>query len=49
MAAFKQDLMSESPKMRRAGSTDVSDLEITVNALTSIAEPHDAVDRSCPW
>jgi hypothetical protein len=38
--------LSESgglPKMRRAGRTDVSDLKVSVNALTLASEPLDAV------
>jgi hypothetical protein len=29
--------------MRRAGRTDVSDLQVTVNELTPVSEPLDAV------
>ena len=43
VAAVKQDLIGELPKMRRAGRTDVSDLKVSVNALTPIAEPLYAV------
>jgi len=43
VAAVKRDLISELPKMRRAGRTDVSDLRVTVNELTPIAEPLYAV------
>jgi len=43
VAAVKRDLISELPKMRRAGRTDVSDLRVTVNALTPVAEPLYAV------
>jgi hypothetical protein len=38
--------LSESgglPKMRRAGRTDVSDLKVSVNALTPVLEPLYAV------
>ena len=34
VAAVKRDLIVELPKMRRAGRTDVSDLAVSVNALT---------------
>jgi len=43
VAAVKRDLISELPKMRRAGRTDVSDLRVTVNELTPVAEPLYAV------
>jgi hypothetical protein len=43
VAAVKRDLISDLPKMRRAGRTDVSDLRVTVNALTPVAEPLYAV------
>ena len=38
VAAVKQDLLSELPKMCPAGRTDVSELNVTANALTPIAE-----------
>ena len=44
IAAVKQDLIAELPKMRRSGRTDVSDLKVTVNALTPVSEPLYAVD-----
>jgi hypothetical protein len=34
VAAVKRDLIGELPKMRRAGRTDVSDLAVSINALT---------------
>jgi hypothetical protein len=43
VAAVKRDLIGELPKMRRAGRTDVSDLAVSVNALTPVSEPLDAV------
>lgn len=43
VAAVKRDLIGELPKMRRAGRTDVSDLRVTVNALTPVSEPLYAV------
>jgi len=39
LAAVKRDLIAELPKMRRAGRTDVSDLVVSVNALTPVSEP----------
>ena len=39
VAAVKRDLIGELPKMRRAGRTDVSDLEVSVSALTPVSEP----------
>jgi len=39
IAAVKRDLIDELPKLRRAGRTDVSDLQITLNALTPVSEP----------
>jgi hypothetical protein len=43
VAAAKRDLIGELPRMRRAGRTDVSDLQITMNALTPVSEPLYAV------
>lgn len=43
VAADRRDLISELPKMRRAGRTDVNDLKVTVNALTPVSEPLYAV------
>ena len=43
VAAVKRDLIGELPRMRRAGRTDVSDLAVSVNALTPVAEPLYAV------
>jgi hypothetical protein len=43
VAAVKRDLIGELPKMQRAGRTDVSDLRVTVNALTPVSEPLYAV------
>ena len=38
VAAVKRDLIGELPKMRRTGRTDVSDLAVSVNALTPVSE-----------
>lgn len=38
IAAVKRDLIAVLPKMRRAGKTDVSDLQISFNALTPVSE-----------
>ena len=43
VAAVKRDLIGELPKMRRAGRTDVSDLAVSVNAVTLVSEPLYAV------
>ena len=43
VAAVERDLIEELPKMRRAGRTDVSDLKVSVNALTPVSEPLYAV------
>ena len=43
VAAVKRDLIGGLPKMRRAGRTDVSDLQVSVNALTPVSEPLYAV------
>lgn len=43
IAAVKRDLIDELLKLRRAGRTDVSDLQITLNALTPVSEPLYAV------
>jgi hypothetical protein len=43
VAAVKRDLIDELPKLRRAGRTDVSDLQVTLNALTPVSEPLYAV------
>ena len=43
VAAVKRDLIDELPKMRRAGRTDVSDLKVSVSALTPVSEPLYAV------
>ena len=43
VAAVKRDLIGELPKMRPAGRTDVSDLAVSVNALTPVSEPLYAV------
>ena len=43
VAAVKQDLIGELPKMWRAGRTDVGDLQVTVNELTPVSEPLYAV------
>lgn len=43
VAAVKRDLIGELPKMRRSGRTDVTDLRVTVNALTPVSEPLYAV------
>jgi hypothetical protein len=41
--AGRPDLIGELPRMRRAGRTDVSDLQVSVNALTPVSEPLYAV------
>jgi hypothetical protein len=43
VASVKRNLIGELPKMRRAGRTDVSDLKVSVNALTPVSEPLYAV------
>jgi hypothetical protein len=43
VVAVKRDLIGGLPKMRRAGRTDVSDLEISINSLTPVSEPLYAV------
>ena len=43
VAAVERDLIEELPKIRRAGRTDVSDLKVSVNALTPVSEPLYAV------
>ena len=43
VAAVKRDLIGELPKMRRAGRTDVSDLQVSANSLTPVSEPLYAV------
>ncbi|MFM7289868.1 MAG: hypothetical protein ACKO6B_01385, partial [Planctomycetia bacterium] len=43
IAAVKRDLIAELPKMRRAGRTDVSDLEVAFSELTPVSEPLYAV------
>jgi hypothetical protein len=43
VAAVKWDLIGELPKMRRSGRTDVSDLKVSINALTPVSEPLSAV------
>jgi hypothetical protein len=43
VAAVKRDLIGELPKMRRAGRTDVSDLQVSFNELTPVSEPLYAV------
>jgi hypothetical protein len=43
VAAVKRDLIGELPKMRRAGRTDVSDLQVAFNELTPVSEPLYAV------
>ncbi len=43
VAAVKRDLIAELPKMRRAGRTDVSDLQVAFNGLTPVSEPLYAV------
>jgi hypothetical protein len=43
LSAVKRDLIGQLPKMRRSGRTDVSDLKVTVNALTPVSEPLYAV------
>ena len=43
VAAVKRELIGELPKMRRAGRTDVSDLQVAFNELTPVSEPLYAV------
>ena len=43
IAAVKRDLIGELPKMRRAGRTDVSDLQLVFSELTPVSEPLYAV------
>jgi len=43
VVAVKRDLIGELPKMRRSGRTDVSDLKVSINALTPVSEPLYAV------
>ena len=39
VAPVRRELIGELPKMRRAGRTDVGDLQVTVNELTPVSEP----------
>jgi len=39
MAAVGRDLIGELPRMRHSGPTDVSELEVSVNALTPVSQP----------
>jgi hypothetical protein len=39
----ERNLIEGLPKMRRAGRTDVSDLKVSINALTPVSEPLYAV------
>jgi hypothetical protein len=43
IGAVKRDLIAVLPKMRRTGKTDVSDLTVSLNALTPVSEPLYAV------
>jgi hypothetical protein len=43
VAAVRRDLIGELPKMRRAGRTDVGDLQVTLNELTPVSTPLFAV------
>jgi hypothetical protein len=43
VAAVNRNLIGELPKMRGAGRTDVSDLQVSVSALTPVSEPLSAV------
>jgi hypothetical protein len=43
VAAVRRDLIRELPEMRRAGRTDVGDLQVTVNELMPVSEPLYAV------
>jgi len=43
VAAVKRDLICELPKTRRAGRTDVSDLQVAFSELTLVSEPLYAV------
>ena len=42
-APGRREPIGHLPKMRRAGRTDVSDLRVTVNDLTPVSEPLNAV------
>jgi hypothetical protein len=39
----ERNLLEGLPKMRRAGRTDVSDLRVSINALTPVSKPLYAV------
>jgi hypothetical protein len=43
VAAVKRDLIAELPQMRRAGRTDVGDLQVAFSELTPVSEPLYAV------
>jgi hypothetical protein len=43
IAAPKRDLIGKLLKMRRSGRTDVSNLKVSVNALTPVSQPVFAV------
>ena len=43
VAAVKRDLIGGLPKRRRAGRTEVSDLQVSVNAVKPVSEPLYAV------
>ena len=43
IAAVNRDLIAELPQMRRAGRTDASDLQVSLNELTPVSEPLYAV------
>lgn len=43
VSAVKRDLIGELPKMRRAGRTDVSDLQVAIKERTPVSEPLYAV------
>jgi hypothetical protein len=43
VGAVNHNLIGGLPKMRRAGRTDVSDLRVSINALSPVSEPLFAV------
>ena len=38
VAAVKRDLIGELPKMRRAGRTDINELQVAIGELTPVSE-----------
>jgi len=43
VAAVKRNLIGGLPRMRRSGRTDVSELKVSMNALTPVSQPLYAV------